>query len=80
MTTTTTTTTTPIGVAYYKEQFLDIISSVSDDDCTDQDIADIYGGFEQALIEMMGYHDDALKRLRKLHSAFMRGEATSFLD
>ena len=75
-----TVTTTPVGVAYYKEQFMDILERVSDSDTTDTEIADIYGGFEQALIEMMGYHDDALKRYRRLHGAFMRGESTSILD
>ena len=74
------TTTETVGVAYYKEQFMDILERVSDSDTTDQDIADIYTAFETALIEMMGYHDDALKRYRRLHAAFMRGEATSFLD
>ena len=75
-----TTATTPVGVTYYKEQFMDILERVSDSDTTDTEIADIYGGFEQALIEMMGYHDDALKRYRQLHAAFMRGELTSILD
>ena len=72
--------TTKIGVDYYKEQFLDIISGISDEDVTDEEISDLYTGFEQAMIEMMGYHDDALKRYRRLHAAFMRGESTSILD
>jgi len=67
-------------VEQYKNLFADIISEVSDDDFSDQAIANMYAGFEQAIIEMMGYHDDALKRYRKLHGAFMRGESTSLLD
>ena len=67
-------------VEQYKNLFADIISEVSDDDFTDEAIANIYAGFEQAIIEMMGYHDDSLKRYRKLHGAFMRGESTSLLD
>ena len=57
----------------YKNIFLDIISEISDDDCSDERIANMMAGFEQALIEMMGYHDEALKRYRSLHGAFMRG-------
>ena len=68
--------TTQIGVAYYKEQFLDIISGVSDDTIDDSEIADLFAGFEAAIIDMMGYHDDALKRYRTLHGMFMRGEAS----
>lgn len=67
-------------VEQYKNLFADIISEVSDDDFSDEAIANMYAGFEQAIIEMMGYHDDALKRYRKLHGAFMRGESTSLLD
>ena len=67
-------------VEQYKNLFADIISEVSDDDFSDEAIANMYAGFEQAIIEMMGYHDDALKRYRKLHGAFMRGESQSLLD
>ena len=67
-------------VEQYKNLFADIITEVSDDDCSDETISNIYAGFEQAIIELMGYHDDSLKRYRKLHGAFMRGETTSILD
>ena len=68
------------SVANYKRLFADIITEVSDDDCTDQTINNIHAGFEAAIIDLMGYHDDAIKRLRKLHAAFMRGESDSILD
>ena len=63
-------------VEQYKNLFADIISEVSDDDFSDEAISNMYAGFEQAIIEMMGYHDDSLKRYRTLHGAFMRGEAS----
>ena len=63
-------------VENYKTMFADIISEVSDSDCSDETIANMFAGFEQAIIEMMGYHDDALKRYRTLHGMFMRGEAS----
>ena len=63
------------SVENYKNLFADILCEISDDDCTDEKIANIFAGFEQAIIELMGYHDDALKRYRSLHGAFMRGEA-----
>jgi len=62
----------------YKNHFADIITEVSDDDCSDETISNIYAGFEQAIVELMGYHDDALKRYRKLHGAFMRGEVSDY--
>ena len=65
---------------HYKKIFSDIICEVSDDDCTDETITNMLAGFEQSIIDLMGYHDDALKRLRKLHGAFMRGESQSLLD
>ena len=63
-------------VERYKNIFLDVISEVSDDDFSDEAICNMFSGFEQAIIEIMGYHDDALKRYRTLHGAFMRGEAS----
>ena len=68
------------SVENYKRLFSDIITEVSDDDCTDETINNIHAGFESAIIDLMGYHDEALKRLRKLHAAFMRGEAEGLLD
>ena len=68
------------SVENYERLFLDIIGEVSDDDCTDEKINNILAGFEAAIINNMGYHDAALKRLRKLHGAFMRGETESLLD
>ena len=68
------------SVENYKRLFADIITEVSDSDCTDQTINNIHAGFEAAIIDLMGYHDDSIKRLRKLHSAFMRGESGSLLD
>ena len=65
---------------HYKRLFSDIITEISDDDCTDETITNMLAGFEQSIIDLMGYHDDALKRLRKLHGAFMRGETESLLD
>ena len=68
----------------YKNLFADIICEVSDDDCSDERIQNMFAGFEQAIIELMGYHDDALKRLRTLHGMFIRadfqGEGESILD
>lgn len=68
------------SVENYKRLFTDIIGEVGDSDCTDETIANIYAGFEAAIIDCMSYHDDATKRLRKLHGAFMRGESESLLD
>ena len=68
------------SVDNYKRLFADIICEVSDDNCTDETIGNIYAGFEAAIIDCMSYHDDAIKRLRKLHAAFMRGESESLLD
>ena len=68
------------SVENYKRLFLDTICEVADDGTTDQTIYNIYAGFEAAIIDWMAYHDDAKKRLRKLHAAFMRGEAESLLD
>ena len=68
------------SVENYKRLFADIICEVGDSDCSDQTINNIYAGFEAAIIDLMGYHDDALKRLRKLHASFMRGESDSLLD
>jgi len=68
------------SVDNYKNLFADIIVEVGDSDCTDETIANIYSGFEAAIIDQMSYHDDAVKRLRKLHAAFMRGESESLLD
>ena len=68
------------SVENYKQLFSDIICEVGDDTTTDQTIANIYAGFEAAIIDNMNYHDEAIKRLRKLHAAFMRGESDSLLD
>ena len=68
------------SVENYKRLFSDIICEVGDSDCTDQTIANIYAGFEAAIIDNMSYHDEATKRLRRLHAAFMRGESDSLLD
>jgi hypothetical protein len=68
------------SVQNYQRLFADIVSEVSDDGFSDEAIANMFAGFESAIIEMMGYHDDALKRYRKLHGAFMRGESKSLLD
>ena len=62
------------SVENYKTLFIDIVGEVGDSDMTDETIANIMAGFEAAIIECMGYHDDALKRFRTLHAAFMRGE------
>ena len=62
------------SVENYKQLFADIICEVGDDTTSDQTIANMMAGFEAAIIDCMGYHDDALKRFRKLHAAFMRGE------
>ena len=68
------------SVENYKRLFMDIIAEVGDDCTTDETIYNIYAGFEAAIIDWMSYHDDATKRLRKLHASFMRGEAESLLD
>jgi hypothetical protein len=68
------------SVDHYKKVFADVICEVSDDDCSDETITNMLAGFEQSIIDLMGYHDAALKRLRKLHGAFMRGETESLLD
>ena len=62
------------SVENYTKLFSDILCEVGDDDCSDETIANIFAGFENAIIELMSYHDDALKRYRKLHGAFMRAE------
>ena len=68
------------SVENYKRLFSDIICEVGDDTTSDQTIANIYAGFEAAIIDNMSYHDEALKRLRKLHAAFMRGESDSLFE
>ena len=68
------------SVENYQRLFADILCEVSDDNCSDETIANIFAGFEQAIIELMGYHDESLKRYRKLHGAFMRGESQSLFD
>ena len=62
------------SVENYKKLFIDIVGEVGDSDVTDQTIANMMAGFEAAIIECMGYHDEALKRYRTLHAAFMCGE------
>ena len=62
------------SVENYKKLFVDIVTEVGDSDVTDEVIANMLAGFEAAIIDCMGYHDDALKRFRTLHAAFMRGE------
>ena len=62
------------SVENYKNLFADIICEVGDSTCTDEVIENMFAGFEQAVIETMAYHDDALKRLRTLHGMFMRAE------
>ena len=64
----------------YKRLFADILCEVGDSDCSDETIANIFAGFEAAIIDLMSYHDDTLKRYRKLHGMFMRGESQSLLD
>ena len=68
------------SVENYKRLFADIIAEVGDDCTNDETIYNIYAGFEAAIIDWMAYHDDSIKRFRKLHAAFMRGEAESLLD
>ena len=68
------------SVENYKRLFMDIIAEVGDESTSDETIYNIYAGFETAIIDCMSYHDDALKRLRKLHAAFMRAEIKSLLD
>jgi len=65
-------------VEHYTKLFTDILCEVSDDDCSDETIANMFAGFERAIIELMGYHDESLKRYRKLHGAFMRGEVSDY--
>lgn len=62
------------SIENYKRLFSDIICEVGDDDCTPERIQNMFAGFEQAIIDMMGYHDDALKRLRTLHGMFIRAD------
>ena len=62
------------SVENYKKLFIDIVGEIGDSDVTDEVIANMMAGFEAAIIECMGYHDEALKRFRTLHGAFMRGE------
>ena len=68
------------SVENYTKLFSDIVCEVGDSDCSDETIANIFAGFENAIIELMSYHDDALKRFRKLHGAFMRGRLEKILD
>ena len=68
------------SVENYKRLFMDIIAEVGDESTGDETIYNIFAGFEAAIIDWMSYHDDATKRLRKLHACFMRGEAESLLD
>ena len=68
------------SVENYKRLFMDIIAEIGDESTSDETIYNIYAGFEAAIIDWMSYHDDATKRLRRLHAAFMREEAESLLD
>ena len=58
---------------YYKELFADIVIDAATGDA-DQDrktAINMLQGFEQAIIEMMKYHEDSIQRYRELHGRFL---------
>ena len=58
---------------YYKELFADIIvdAATGDADQDRQTAINMLQGFEQAIFEMMKYHEDAVTRYRELHARFL---------
>lgn len=58
---------------YYQHLFADIVTDAATGDA-DQDrqtAINMLQGFEQAIIEMMKYHEDAIQRYRELHGRFL---------
>ena len=62
------------SVENYARLFGDIICEVSDEGTKEETIVNMLAGFEQAIIDMMIYHEGALDRLKTLHGRYMRGE------
>lgn len=65
-------------VEYYSEQFSDFLSDAATGDKEEDEktVANIMAGFEQAIISMMKYHEDAIATYRDIHSRFLVGEFT----
>ena len=60
-------------IEHYSKLFQDIITDVATGDAnTDRETAvNLLQGFENAIIEMMKYHEDAIKQYRELHGRFL---------
>ena len=65
-------------VDYYRESFSDFLADAATGDKEEDEktIANIMAGFEQAIISMMKYHEDAIATYRDIHSRFLVGEFT----
>jgi hypothetical protein len=63
---------------YYKEYFSDCIGDAATGDPTADAATTIalLQGFEQAIIEWMTYHEDAVKQYRELHRRFLLGDTS----
>ena len=63
-------------VDYYSEQFSDFLADAATGDREEDEktVANIMAGFEQAIISMMKYHEDAIATYRDIHSRFLVGE------
>ena len=60
-------------IDHYSKLFKDIITDVATGDAnTDRETAvNLLQGFENAIIEMMKYHEDAVTRYKELHGRFL---------
>ena len=58
---------------YYQELFADIVIDAATGDVNQdrQTAINMLQGFEQAIIEMMKYHEDSIQRYRELHGRFL---------
>ena len=61
------------SIEHYSELFQDIVVDVAtgDADTDRQTAVNMLQGFENAIIEMMKYHEDAAKQYRELHGRFL---------
>lgn len=58
---------------YYQQLFADIVIDAATGNADQDRQTAIYmlQGFEQAIIEMMKYHEDSIQRYRELHGRFL---------